>query len=437
MTKIRFQKKDYVLFILFKTILDVVYVTIQQRLFGYYGFSLAVIPERIVIGWLIFLFTGLFVQSEDRRITSVFIYTYFLLSLVPSIVYYQFNLDSSFSLVGYQFIPLIIMSLLFRVPVKNTEKSNTKRIKISNGFLMFSVVLFLGSYLLLMIVENGIPSLDFLSFSTVYLVRSEYEASTILTIVQNIVCKIVCPLLLFESIKEKKWFLLGFVVVVELYTYAVTGFKTYLFILVLSVLLSIFPKLNIKKAITIGLPLAALITVFEHLITKDNMLYALIIERVFFLPAKIKNCYFDYFEQHEFVYFSQSSFAKAFGISSNYSINIPNLIGEQYFGRPDMWTNTGFIADAFSNAGLIGVIIICGVLSLILLLARKYMTEIPDPFYKAIEILFVLYFVSLNDGGAISILFSGGMLALLLMTMFIDFNYQKNADASFAGRACV
>ncbi len=98
-----------------------------------------------------------------------------------------------------------------------------------------------------------------------------------------------------------------------------------------------------------------------------------------------------------------------------------NLIGEVYFNRPGMWTNTGFIADAYANAGLIGIIFICLILFIVLKFAKKNMMFIPEPYNKGIEILFVLYFVSLNDGGAISVLFSGGMLILIIMIMIIDF----------------
>ena len=166
-------------------------------------------------------------------------------------------------------------------------------------------------------------------------------------------------------------------------------------------------------------------------IKRNNMLYALINERVLFLPAKIKNCYFDFFSRNDFVWFSQSSFAKILNIQSNYSENIPNLIGDLYFNRPDMWTNTGFIADAYANAGILGIAFICLLLVFVLLSARKHISYIHNSYKKVIEILFVLYFISLNDGGAISVLFSGGMLILLILIMVIDFNVRVKTKYIF------
>ena len=122
------------------------------------------------------------------------------------------------------------------------------------------------------------------------------------------------------------------------------------------------------------------------------------------------------------MYFSQSTIGKLLGLRSSYVQNIPNLIGEVYFDKPNMWTNTGFMADAYSNMGAFGMFIIAIFVSLVVSMADGFLADSNKKVSRGIHGVFLLFFISLNDGSAISVFFSGGMIFALIIAGLVSFN---------------
>ena len=218
-------------------------------------------------------------------------------------------------------------------------------------------------------------------------------------------------------------------VLIQLYTYGVTGFKTYLFIPIVFFGLNMFPKLKIKRMVFGGLAALFCVLSLWTIISQNAYLYALLGDRVVFFPAIIKYSYFDFFSKNEFAYFSQSSIAGIFNITSNYTENIPNMIGRVYFNMPEMWTNTGFMADGYSNAGVIGVLSMSLLIAIVLSLTRNEIRKCSATTLRCLEALLLTYYVALNDGPAISTLFSGGLIFVLFMVMFISFDDDQESKA--------
>jgi hypothetical protein len=169
---------------------------------------------------------------------------------------------------------------------------------------------------------------------------------------------------------------------------------------------------SFKRLIVWGLPLAMGGALVLFLLIRNNMFAAIVFNRLVFLPAKIKECYFDFFSQNDFVYFTQSSLASIFGIESNYQRDVVFLIGEKYFNSPDMWTNCGFLADAYANWGMMG-----GFLMSLLLAFELHLLNnaVHTPAKNYATAIFLIFFIGLNDGGLISVSVSGGFLLAILL----------------------
>lgn len=416
------RKSELFLLLLYKAALDIVYLTLQNKLFGYYGFGLTFSAGKMCAGWALYLVGILLLRTKTYELTDVFTVTIFLLSLAPCIVYYEFNEEAQFWMVSSQLLFLALIQLIFRIPSLGVMKIKGLKISYRNSLLRYGVTAVLLAYFAFMVVTNGLPSLSQLSFENISEVRAASSSSALLSMIQNIVCKIICPIYILIAFREKKTTPLILAVMVVLYSYAVTGFKTYLFILAVVFGVSFFPKLNLKKTIIFGLPAAVIGIAVLYLFTNNTMVYALINERVIFLPAKIKIAYFDYFSVNPFVNFSQSTIGKLFGIPGTYTEQIPNLIGRVYFNRPEMWTNTGFLADAYSNLGYAGMAIISVFVAFIIRAASNQLKTTDIRMKKCIEVLYLISFISLNDGGAISVIFSGGMIFILILLALIDFS---------------
>lgn len=419
------KKKAMFWFVVFKIILDLTYVLIQADAYGYYGFSFEPNLTRWLFSWILYLIVGAFIASERTNCCTIFSYTVFMLSLAPVFVYYEYNPEAKFWMLLVQALTLVLMHAIMSL-LSTKVKVRNKKIPYTSKRLSFFVVLVLGAYFIYAFVTHGLPSLSSLSWENVSEIRANSDVSTLMAIVQNLLCRIVCPIALMLLFKRKKWVGFALVLIIQLYTFAITGFKTYLFIPLVLIGVSILPKINLKRLITYALPGISVLCSLIYVVFGQIYPYALINERVLFLPAKIKFAYFDYFSTHDFVYFSQSTIAKLFGFESNYSQNIPNLIGEVYFNRPGMWTNTGFMADAYSNLGILGMIIIAILLAVILAWVDTTIECDSPDVMLGIQSMFLLYYISLNDGSAISVFFSGGMVFAVLLVLFINFNGKVN-----------
>lgn len=416
---------EIILVLIYKIFLDVSYVFTEYPLWEYTGFEFTFDINRLLIGWGIFIITYLLIKDDHNDICTLFCYVIFLVSITPFFVLYQFCSFICLWMLLLQSACIIYMKLLFNV----TRRLSVIRIK---GFsyrsvkVRYIIVIGLLAYLVLTIRKLGIPNISALSFFNSYDTRAAVNLTTLEAIVQNIICKVVGPVCLLIAIKEKRWGFAGFIMLIQVYTYAVTGFKTYLFVLAVLLGIQILKRNYLKEIILIGLPLAVFAADIGYRLTDSIMIYALIGNRVFFMPALIKYCYFDYFSRHELVRFSQNTISKFFGITSNYTKPVPNLIGATYFGKPNQWTSTGFMSDAYANGGIWGVFLIATVLSLVLIVLRFGVKYVSKDLQLCIQSIFLIFFITLNDGTAISVLFSGGMILTVILIYLVDFGRRKS-----------
>ncbi len=421
---------DFIVMILFKIILDFVYYYVHAKTYDYYGFKLEYSLERMLASWILYVITAYCVQHKDSTLHSIFIYLIFMLSIAPCFTYYQYNSEAKFWMLIIQSVTIICLNFMFKSSAKKNESIVFKGIPYKNDLFRVALIILLLLYLAFMFSRYGLPSLSSMSVTKISETRSEVEISTILSILQNIICKIICPVFMLIALKEKKVGLFLLTLVVQIYTYGVTGFKTFLFVPVIVVAVGIFPRINLKDCILYGLPILVLfVTILYVVIPRESTLYiyALSVERVVFLPAKIKISYFDYFSSHDYIWFAQSTIGKLFGLKSSYTQNIPNLIGEVYFNRPEMWTNTGFIADAYANGGIVGIALISVILFYFIRLSERLLFHSSESLVRLIQVVYLLFFISLNDGGAISVIFSGGMIFVTISLLIVDFSERKSS----------
>ena len=413
-------KKDVLWFAIYKIVLDLTYVFIHKDLYAYYGFGFEPDALKTVISWVLFVVVAFCISSKRTNCRTLFLYTVMCLSLTPVFVYYQYNPEAKTWMLVAQAAMLVIMDIIMN-RVNWFANFTVKKASYSSKFLRGSVFIILAVYFAFVFLKNGMPSFDMLSFENIGEIRENSDASLLLGLVQNVICKIVIPVLMMIFFLKRKWIPFVFVLIIQLYTYTVTGFKTFLFIPVVIIGLSIFYKLDINRLMLRALPIVCICCSLLYLWFDEIYPYALINERVLFLPAKIKFAYFDYFSANEFAYFSQTTFGMLFGSESAYTQPIPNIIGDVYFGKPDMWTNTGFMADAYSNMGIFGMLLISVALAFILSWVDMTLKGNDVKLNRGILGMFLLFFISLNDGSAITVFFSGGMVLAVLMTSFIAF----------------
>lgn len=411
--------------------LQYAYVNIEGTVFSYAGFTVTFNGARYVVGWILYVIGILLFYSFHERMSSLFFYIIFNLSIAPVIVLFQYDEKVKLWMIVYQFLMLFIIRVAHYMFIKTTRVARAEKMKLvlskKNGKIVLSVI---AIFFVVMLAKYGIPSISSILLSNISTIRHEASFPLYITLMISLVCRILNPIFISLQIDEKSWGKMIYLIMVQVYFYAITGFKTLLFIPIVIVLIKYCRFESFNRIILLGLLVAVVGTVVLYDVTQITMIPALITNRVIFIPARIKYAFFEYFADNSFVYFSQSSIARIFGITSNYDMPIVYLIGEKYFNDVNSWANTGFLADAYAQMGYVGGAIISVLMAIELFWIDKVTCFRNNTVGTA---LFLLYFINLNDGALISVSVSGGMIAAIIFFGLI--NRRKNeTDSIFSGK---
>ncbi|MNO77786.1 hypothetical protein D3C76_689060 [compost metagenome] len=153
----------------------------------------------------------------------------------------------------------------------------------------------------------------------------------------------------------------------------------------------------------------------ESLFNKSTFLVSTILERMYYLPAILSNCYFEYFKEMPSVVPFVSIFQKiGFVNDYPYTMGVPYIIGSVYFNNSAISANTGMFGSAYSY-GILGVLIIPLAYGFLLSLLNKATTGLEVKTYISI-LIFLIYAIT---GATIFVVISvyGYILALILLSL--------------------
>ena len=232
-----------------------------------------------------------------------------------------------------------------------------------------------------------------------------------LTYINNAVNTIL-PVLFVLYLAEKKYKLAIFVGFIIFLSFSVAGHKSIIFKLFLAVLAYYFFTWERKRILLKGIIGIICISALEVFILKSGTLFSLFIRRVLFVPSQLHVAYYDFFENHELLYFRQG-LLRWLGFDSPYNMKITFLIGGHAFGNYETNANNGLFSDAYMNMGVLGIFIFPLIIVLIIYMlnaASKWMND---------RLLFLPVYVTIST--LISTTFSTSLLnsGLLLLTIFL------------------
>lgn len=219
-----------------------------------------------------------------------------------------------------------------------------------------------------------------ITFTDEYSLRAEqrsYEIGTILNYIYSM-SSMVISLMICICCVWKKYLIAITLLIVQVFNFSIGGHKTYLLFAVLAILMGcLYQKFynKIKDLILLyGLIAVLLMELTEYLFHHTFYLTANISRRVLFVPQILNYYYYDFFSKNEFDYFRQGPL-RLLGIQSAYEKGISLIIGEIYVGENCNACN-GLFSEAYSNMGIIGVMILPIILLIILRIVEYMVKEI-------------------------------------------------------------
>lgn len=421
--------------ILYKACLDIVYAVFLCTIFGYYKyFKLDLNYFRLAESWILYVALMVFTSRKEKNITSYFLLLQMTLTLAPMLTMYGLSNQSRsfvYLLCGAHCIQCILN--IFINP-KITMVSNQGK---SIVLLLIFVIAF--SAVALTIIQYGIPGLQALDLGQIYEIRDERSLRFPLSYLVPWFFGVVLPMGMLDSLTKKKFIYLFAFIATALYFYLVFARKSWFLAIFLILGFYILAKYDLfYKCICRGLPCIVgglyLLYIFNE---KLLILPSLFIRRALFVPADIKFGYFNFFQNRNKLYFAEGVIGKVLGIKSPFEKRISLVIGDE-LERYGSSCNTGYLADAYANLGVAGVII----LSLLLIILLKVLDLVSKQRYFAFNFGALSYCLfSLNDSSFLTILLTGGMIwvwifLILRHNKFSDKLKTSNINIKIARIAC-
>lgn len=237
--------------------------------------------------------------------------------------------------------------------------------RILSSVIILSLVLFA-------IKQLGGISLS-LSLSDVYTARADFkeQGNFLLTVIKSFLGCYVCPMLIVKYLKERRYLYAFAFVVAQIIAYSMAKDKTYLFFLIISIILGL-PKWKIvdktKKwfyLMTYGLSGMNFLACTG---VSQNLLFNVITRRIMIMPTWLQYINFEFFYDKPKIWWRQDTFLIDKLFTPVYSRSLVEIVAEDYFhgwiGNP----NNGMVGEAFTRCGYFGVIIYPLVITLLLLI---------------------------------------------------------------------
>ena len=400
----------FLLVILYKIVLELIYVRFVAEVYSYMGFLIDFSIIKLIESYILLALVYIFLPINGEKISNIAIQILFLLALIPILSLYALADRPRpfvyFSIIGFCLTVLtvkIFPGIVFR------------KVRLAKGPFFLAIGLFSLAVYVFLFKLNGIPSLKAFSFDLVYEIRQEVQYGFLFGYFSKWQGRVINCFLIGIALYHRKYIAVILLMGLQVILFLTVAQKSYL----INPLLVIFFFYAIKKRKVMQITLAALTSVLVFsLMLIENGLWRLpasmLARRTMFVPAQISFYYYDYFSQHEKMYLSNSKVTLGL-IDNPYEDKFEsnaNMIGLFYLGDENIHANTGYLADAYMNFGLLGVLAFSVLLGIILVLVDSLSNGLDRRVAMAAVIGPV---VSLVNGALLTVMFTGGFLVGLLI----------------------
>lgn len=409
----------YSLNILFRLMMDYIYRNVIATTYAYMGFDFHPSVPTKIVSWIVLFIGAKLVlkayQNHEKAVSYEVVFLLFFMSFVPFTSMIGFGALKSDFVICNTIFWFLLMFFSVTITKKGILQKKTN-FKIALSDVHLRILAFIFAIIVLYVSGRYAHFRMNFNLLDVYELRADARNNNLPLWLTYIFSwsRTLNPILIayFIRQKKKKW-AIG-CCIIQLLSFGYDGSKSTLFLLILSICISILPSFEMNSMNKWALRgITALITllVLHFIITKNYVPISILIRRVFYLPVRISKEYFDFFTRNQPDYFRQS-FLRYLGLKSPYSVSIPFLIGGEYFNAPTMSANNGLIADAITNLGHIGIVIYPIFLSFVFRMLDKSAANLDSRIYVTVGIYLSLV---MTNSFIFTILFTHGLIIAMIV----------------------
>ena len=383
------------LLIIYKLLLESIYILILNPVFEYSDFTLSLDIYRYLLSWVCFIlfipfFLKIFIiEKPSQIILSIF----FIISFIPGFVLMAFKPMETLHCILYLLYIFFLFFFNNIVPPIKLLKIRAKRI---NDFIFYAIVLVCA----LSIIYISWRYTGFrvtLNILDVYGLRSEAKEFTLflpsaLLYVFSF-SKLLMPVFCIVFLAQNRFIECVISTIITILLFSIDGSKTVIFTLVLAFVIYYFYSKPKKLYLITGMLVISIATLLEWFTIKTFFIANLIIRRVLFVPVMLERYYYDFFSNNELLLYGESKLFSWLS-PSPYTLSSRYLIGGLYLGDYDCGANNGLFSDAFMNYGIVGVFVMPFIIILLLRLLDALSKDLDIKILLLIIIRLAFNFIS-------------------------------------------
>lgn len=402
-----------VLILLVNGALELYYIRFLSTDFNYigfkYNFDLFKYFEAKVLLFL-FLILSWYIFKKSRFLYSIFVLL-LLFFFIPNAILFAY-MDH---IRGPIYSISILLSTFTIISPSKLSITTIYTSKYLKPLLILSIALLFLAPIFLIYKSNF--NMDALVLKNIYETRATFDGniSSLQNYLYNWEVKIIIPVMLAFFLIKKKYLFAVFSFLILIYLFIISGNKSVYATTLITLFFYFIGGISyVKKTtlFTLGLLFILIaLPIIDIYILHGILLRGTIVMRVFFFPALLNYCYFDFF-QNLHLYFSENHFFNLF-FESPLEIKSAYLISQKYFNTNEMYANNGIISDGFMNLGYAGVFILSIIFSLLFMFFNSVKL---DARYFGVFFSIVFFFLSTP---VFTIFSTGGIWILILFTLII------------------
>lgn len=415
--------KNKIWFILFVVLtfayrlsLDFIYADIISPVWEYQHFVLDINKTNYYISFLWLILISLFdykLYNDNRPSSNFLLFTDILFFIPLSSIIPLSGMNDSFLYfcVIYWLIMVVLqMRKIRRKPMMSITNEN----RISNLFYIFAFFLIILNFLVTVYYNGFKIKFDLSSVYDIRFAVRDMNLPTIIQYLKPLASKVTLLTIVVMIVKKNyKWVVI--LSLVQLMNFAFGALKSDLFALLLAYIIGFLFKPHHRQYLLYALVFSNLIVIVEYLVTGVSFISIVVHRRVLFMPSLLSYEYFDYFTNNECVYL-RDSFMRYLGFKSPYSLEIPRLIGLEFYGEQEMNCNTGIVGDDFAQFGWFALLIFPWLRIKLLDFYDKICYNINPKIVIYVSFVYALVFIS---GTFFSSLLTGGFIGICILIGFM------------------
>lgn len=367
--------------------------------------------------WCVLLFAG--IRHNSRKVSVFMLYLTYITQIIPMTCVYALANDSAafYNLTCFAFLFCeIVCSEIF-------NKITWKWPKWLTNIMIAGFVAILIYLLGIIVLKNGLPGFTALNIYNVYDLRSSavFSLNKYDNYLLTWMMAAILPFLLANSINHKKY-ILSFVlsgIIFILYLY--TGHKSYLFSIPLVIICSVWMRREMayKELFIVAsfcFALLVLLSSFSPIFQNGfEEIYSLLGRRTMMVSAVNKFKYYDFFSDNPKMGLAGIFPRWLIPISNPYEgETIGKIIADIYYNKPEMNSNTGFLAEGYMRFGYIGIFVGLGIYAAILRLLDRMQIRAG---YGLTVSIFIYPVFTLTDAHLMDSLILGPWMILLIIAI--------------------